>query len=407
MIKTLRRKFIVITMCSILFVLGGIIGMINLANYINVNKSADARLKVLVENQGSFPHQEEEFAGKKPLPRDMSPEAPFETRYFTVVIDSENTVISVDTGRIAAVSGEMAESYAAELYKKGKTNGFQGPYKYQAADFRGNTMYIFLDCGRELSAFYSYLAASILVSLAGILLVFALVLFFSKRAVKPVAESYEKQKRFITDASHEIKTPLTIIDASTEVLEMENGENEWTASIKSQVRRLTALTEKLVFLSRMDEENTKLQMTDFSLSDAIDETVQSFEAVAAAQGKTLRTTVESGVSYYGDESSIRQVVSLLLDNAMKYSDARGRISLDFRTVGKTREIVVWNTVAEIASGNLDILFERFYRSDVSRNSETGGNGIGLSVAKAIVTAHKGKIHAKSEDGKSVEFTVIL
>lgn len=407
MIKTLRRKFIVITMCSILFVLGGIIGMINLANYINVNKSADARLKLLVENQGNFPHQEEDFIGKKPLPRDMSPETPFETRYFTVVINAENAVISVDTGRIAAVSAEMAESYAAALYEKGKTSGFQGPYKYQAADFQGNTMYIFLDCGRELSAFYSYLAASILVSLAGILLVFALVLFFSKQAVKPMAESYEKQKRFITDASHEIKTPLTIIDASTEVLEMENGENEWTVSIKNQVRRLTALTEKLVFLSRMDEENTKLQMTDFSLSDAIDETVQSFEAVAAAQGKTLSTEVEAGVSYYGDESSIRQLVSLLLDNAMKYSDESGRISLVFKTFGKSREIVVWNSVSEIARGNLDILFERFYRSDTSRNSETGGYGLGLSAAKAIVLAHKGKIHAKSEDGRSVEFTVIL
>lgn len=410
MIKTLQRKFIAIAMCSIIAVLGSIIGIINIANYHNINVNANERLAVLAENNGTFPKPEDSHGGKKQPYRDkphMSPEAPFDTRYFTVVLHSDNTVVSVDTGRIAAVSTETAAQYAQLLYERKKTGGFIENYKYRAVTSEADVMYIFLDCSRDLSTFTSFLFASVLISLTGIVLVFALVLFFSRLAVKPVAESYEKQKRFITDASHEIKTPLTIIDASAEVLEMEHGESDWTGSIKNQVKRLTALTEKLVFLSRMDEESTVLPMNDFSISDAIAETARPFEAIAAAQEKTLCIEVEENISYFGDEASIRQLISVLLDNAMKYSDENGTISLHFRKSGKHKEIVVRNTVSSIQQGKLDVLFERFYRMDSSRNTKTGGYGIGLSVAKAIVIAHKGKIFARSEDGKSIKFTVML
>lgn len=232
-------------------------------------------------------------------------------------------------------------------------------------------------------------------------------LIFSRLAVKPFAESYQKQKRFITDASHEIKTPLTIIDANTEVLNMEYGENEWLKSTSNQVKRLTKLTERLVFLSRMDEEREVLQKTDFSISDAVYEAARSFKAMAKSQNKTLNISVQPNVSYYGDESSIIRLVFLLLENAMKYSDDEGTVSLKFCTNGKNKVLSVKNTVAEIQKGKLDMLFDRFYRIDMSRNSQTGGFGIGLSVAKAIVNAHKGKITAVSSDGKSIEITAVL
>lgn len=406
MIKRLRRKFIVITMCSILAVLGGIIGGINLANYISINQRADEKLTLLMENRGQFPRQGEE-PEKKPLPPGMSPEAPFETRYFTVTVNAENKVVSADLGRIAAVSRQTAERYAVELYEKGEKEGFKEYYKYRAVEEEEGIMYVFLDCERELSTFYSFLAMSIFISLSGLSLVFILVLFFSKLAVGPVAESYEKQRQFITDASHEIKTPLTIIDANTEVLELENGENEWTAGIKNQVRRLSALTEKLVFLSRMEEEQTKLQAQEFSFSEAVLEIVQSFEPVAEMKGKDFQAEVPPNLFYYGDEVMLRRMLTLLLDNAVKYSGENGMIRLTLRKTEKHVELVLWNTVPEIRQGNQDILFERFYRPDSSRNSETGGYGIGLSVAKAIVTAHKGKIHARSGDGKSIEFQIVL
>lgn len=203
-------------------------------------------------------------------------------------------------------------------------------------------MYIFVNCERELNTFHTFLLASIGISLAGLLLVFLLVVLFSGMLVKPVAESYEKQKRFITDASHEIKTPLTIIDANTEVLEMTGGENQWTKSTRKQIARLTSLTEKLVFLSRMDEESTQLEMTDFAISDAVIDTAEPFVSYAASRGKTLELDIAPDLTYHGNEGCIRQCVSLLLDNAIKYSTENGKLRLTFHKQGRALALTVWN-----------------------------------------------------------------
>lgn len=430
MLTTLRRKFIAIAMCSLALVLTIIMVGINTANYINVCHVADERISLIASNGGTFP--QDLNADDKPLkdtdnspksrgdgstPPDrkrpeMSAEAPFDTRYFTVTILEDGTISQIDTGRIASASSSDAASYASSLWNKHKKSGFVDSYRYQAVAVTTDsgdtaTMYIFLNSERELSTFRTFLLASVGISIAGLLLVFCLVVFFSKKAVKPVAESYEKQKRFITDASHEIKTPLTIIDANTEVIEMTNGENQWTESTRKQIKRLTSLTEKLVFLARMDEESTQLSMQSFCLSDAILDTAEPFTAVAKTKGKTLSVTVEPDVSIKGDEATLRQLVSLLLDNAIKYGTEDSTIRLTFHTVGKNRVLTIWNATEPLERGRHDELFERFYRADESRNSKTGGFGIGLSVAKAIVIAHKGRITAKSTDGASIEFTVTL
>lgn len=433
MIKTLRRKFIAIAMCSMAAVLLVLIGGINIANYLNINRAADARLDILAENGGRFPHDviprlsDKAFQAENPAASDpaaqspdtqrtfrkMSKEAPFDTRFFTVSIQQDGSVAFVDTGKIAAVSTQDACDYALALWQQQSNGGYYAHYKYRAvpilsAEGETNTLYIFLDCERELNAFQAFLAASTAASLFGIASVFGLVVFFSGILVRPVAESYEKQKRFITDASHELKTPLAIIDANVEVLEMEQGENEWTASIHKQIGRLSSLTRKLVFLSRMDEENASLfTMLDFSLSDAVAETAEPFLTIADTAGKSLHLQIAPGISYCGDEAAIRQLVSLLLDNAFQYAAAGSDIFLSCKESGKNKILTVQNAVDEIPTGSLDMLFERFYRADASRNSAAGGFGIGLSVAKAIVTAHKGKITAKSEDGKNILFTVIF
>lgn len=385
----------------------------------------------------------------------ISPESQFDTRYFTVTINSKGDVENIDTSKIASVSSENAAQYAKKLWKSGKKgdgkNGFSESFKYLTVGEGGSTMYIFLSCQRELSTIRTYVLASVGISVFGLAVVFVMIYFFSGKILKPVSESYEKQKRFITDASHEIKTPLTIIDANTEVIEMMEGENEWTSSTRKQVARLTSLTEKLVFLSRMDEEATKLEMLEFSLSDAILDTAEPFKAVAGTKGKKLTIDVTDKILYTGDEKTIRQLISILLDNAIKYSgcssasrekgninkknlnktnfnktylnettqtqndcvttiDPAPEIELTMRPSGKTRIITVWNTVDETANikkGRQDMLFERFYRTDTSHNSKTGGFGIGLSAAYAIVKAHKGKITAESKDGRSIKFTIVL
>lgn len=380
----------------------------------------------------------------------ISPESQFDTRYFTVTINSNGDVENIDTSKIASVSSENAAQYAKKLWKSGKKgdgkNGFSESFKYLTVGEGGSTMYIFLSCQRELSTIKTYILASVGISVFGLVVVFIMIYFFSGKILKPVSESYEKQKRFITDASHEIKTPLTIIDANTEVIEMMEGENEWTSSTRKQVARLTSLTEKLVFLSRMDEEATKLEMLEFSLSDAILDTAEPFKAVAGTKGKKLTIDVTDKILYTGDEKTIRQLISILLDNAIKYSGCSSasfekgninkknlnktnlnkttqtqndcvitinpapEIEISLKPSGKNRIITVWNTVDETANikkGRQDMLFERFYRTDTSHNSKTGGFGIGLSAAYAIVKAHKGKITAESKEGRSIKFTIVL
>lgn len=448
MIKKLQYKFIALSMCSMVMVLVLLIGSINISNYLHINETLNARLDILAENNGHFPDNIPNDTRKnvtgnnsisQPLQKPdsiqpsskpdgtqsenilsqdhrvhpaISQEAPFDTRYFTVKLADDGSVLSTDTGKIAAISDEDAALYAQALFENGKHSGYQGHYKYRSVSVTDDSgtvssLYIFLDCERELNSFHSFLTASIFMSCLGLLLVFILVVLFSKKMVKPVAESYKKQKRFITDASHEIKTPLTIIDANTEALEMENGENEWTRSTRKQIKRLASLTEKLVFLSRMDEESNTLTMVNFSLSDAVLDTAQPFEAVALSKNKKLILDIRDDIFLNGDEGSIRQLVSLLLDNAMKYSSDNSTIKMTLKADRKNKILTLENEADGLTAGNYDILFERFYRLDDSRNSSTGGYGIGLSVAQAIVLAHKGKISARSDNGKTILFTIIL
>jgi signal transduction histidine kinase len=188
---------------------------------------------------------------------------------------------------------------------------------------------------------------------------------------------------------------------------MTDGESQWTKSTRKQIARLTALTEKLVFLTRMDEDGSQLEMADFSISEAILDTAEPFVPLAASRGRTLSISAEPDIHYHGNEGTIRQLVSLLLDNAVKYSPEGGQIDLSFFRHGRNLCLSVKNTVEEITPGRHDEFFERFYRADSSRNQKSGGSGIGLSVAYAIVSAHRGKISARSEDGQTLEISVRL
>lgn len=449
MIKKLRTRFIIIAMLSVVVVLATIVTAINVTNYHSVMENLDQTLTWLSEEGDSIntlqqatlqpnenqpiPHPQQEKDDKKPHPqdkptlkpeegkgpkeepaqkeengkRDMSAEKPFSTRFFTVLFNQQGEILKTNVSQIAAVSAQTAGQLATETLQQNQTEGFYESYKFQRFETDQGILYIFLECQTEMDAFTSFLWISLAISAGGIAVVFVLVLIFSGIAMKPVAESYEKQKHFITDAGHELKTPLTIIDANCEVLEMERGESPWIDSIHNQVKRLSELTQNLVFLSRMEEEKQVLSLTDFSLTDALLETAQPFTAVATANDKTLTFACQEGVTYHGDEATLRRLISLLLDNALKYSNQGGTISLGLQDLGKRKQITVTNTVEKIGTDSPALWFDRFYRAEGSRNSATGGHGIGLSVAKAIVTAHKGKISAAYKNGNQVVITVLL
>ena len=405
MIRKLRFKFILLSMAAVFLVLSLIIAGINVVNYRGVIREADALLDILSENRGSFPRGPGDGKGGR-LPPNMSQEVPYETRYFSVLLSRTGELIQTDTSRIVTVEQSAAEALARSVLQEGQSRGFSGNFRYAVSTEGETTRILFLDCGRKLDAFRSFLFASIAISLLGYVVVLLLIAFFSNRIVRPMAESYEKQKRFITDAGHELKTPLTIISADVDVLAMDLGENEWLEDIQKQTRRLTALTEDLVYLSRMEEAEVFLTMIDFPFSEAVSEAASSFQALAQTQNKVFLCDIQPMLSLKGDERAIQQLVSILLDNALKYSPQGGSVRLTAEKQNRTLLLSVGNTTEnQVSKEQLNLLFERFYRTDLSRSARTGGYGIGLSVAKAIAEAHNGKIQARTEDGHSLLVTV--
>lgn len=395
MIRTLRIRFVALTMGLLFALLAVIFAAVNLLNYRSVLSDCDEILALLSENDGKFPPMDEPFehGGEPPFSREL----PYETRYFTVLLNNDGEVVLADTGRIALVDTETAVDYAREVFASEKTGGFLGDYRFSVRRDPKGCLIVFLDCGRRLADVRSFLAISGAITLLGYLVVLALTFFFSGRIVKPFLDNYEKQKRFITDAGHELKTPLTIINADVDVLALEAGENEWLQDIRKQSDRLAELTNALVCLARTEETRTDVPKIDFPLSDVVEETAHSFQARALAKGQTLRPEIRPMLSLRGEEAALRQLTSILLDNAVKYAPEGGEIVLSLSRAGHSIRLSVTNPAAPMSPEERKHLFDRFYRTDASRSTQSGGYGIGLSIAKAIVTAHRGTLTATAPE----------
>jgi len=406
MIRKLKIKFIILAMTALFSLLCVIVVGMNLINYSSVVGEADMILSVISRNKGMFPNNGKDHGNR--LPMNMSPETPYESRFFTVIMKENGTVLQTEMSKIAAVNSEEAKEYAKKAFEFNKQNGFIEKFRFKKSVENNILRITFLDCGRSLDSFYVFLESSITMALVGFIIVFFVILFFSDRIIQPIAESYEKQKHFITDAGHEIKTPLTIINANIDILELELGKNEGISEIKQQTNRLKSLTNDLVLLARMEESEKTLQKIDFPISEVALETVAPFRVLALQQNKEFTCSIEPMLTLNGNTKSIEQLISILMDNALKYSPFGGTVSIEIFKQNKSIHLSVFNTTAyEVKSENLQYVFDRFYRTDSSRNSETGGYGIGLSVAQAIVSAHSGKIYASSNDGYSFRVTAIL
>lgn len=406
MIRRLQVKLICVSMLSLLIVLAVLIGYINISNYSRIVSDSDGVLALLQEN-GALMEQPPADSKKHDAERRIpSAELAFESRYFSVKLSSDGTVLSCETAHIASVDDEAAHEYARQLASKKRDSGFIDDFRYLRYTDGDGICILFLHCGRVLAGFRGVLFSSLSVSLAGFFAVLALVVLLSGRIVKPVAEGYEKQKRFITDAGHELKTPLSIIDADVALVEMETGEREWLTDVRRQTRRLADLTNELISLSRM-EEGARLSMIDFPISDLTLETAAPFQAPALARKLNFRTEITPMLELCGNEKSIAQLVSILLDNAVKYTDEDGDVLLRLQARGKFVRLSVENTARDLPPETMKNMFERFYRGDPSRSSLNRGYGIGLSIAKAIVQAHRGKISARKLTDDTLEIAALL
>lgn len=445
MIERIRKRFIYVTIASVMVALLLIMGAFNFMSFRSMRVNADLLLNLMVENGGDFPDRipdeykgimgefsnaasligEEDRGGNgvrldadAQIPEQegspqqgghfrtfsaVTDETPYETRYFSVILDEEGTTTSVNTGRIASVTTEDASRYAKSLKSMGATgSGFLGVYRYRVQKTDNGTMYLFLDCSSDLYNSIYMCILSLMIGLAALILISLLVVLFSKRAIRPIEESYDKQRKFITNAGHELKTPLAIIDSCTEVLEMTDGENKWTEGIHEQVGRLTTMTAELISMAKMAESDVELNKRDLDLSELCQETLEPFGLMAEEQGLGYVLNIAPDIPFFGNEQTLKQLCSILADNAVKYAVPGTTIYMTLKKKGRRLHLSSDNVAEGIRKGNRSELFERFYRGDTSHSQEKKGYGIGLSMAQTITELHNGRISALSEDGERLK-----
>lgn len=380
-------------MFAVTVVLAVIVASLNFASYYSGTEIADKLLDYIVKENG------------KGGGANIVEEIKYETRYFYIVVANDGSEISVGTDKITGINVEAAIIYAKQAIRNGDTRGYINDYRYRIVDSENAKQVFFIDCYRQISVANEFFRASLVISAIGLAAVFVIVVILSKRVIAPIEENFEKQKRFITDASHELKTPLTIISANNELLTMETGGNESTASIAKQVARLTTMTKNLTMLARIDESDLLENKEIFNLTNAINELAEEFARLAESRGKILTIDIDEPCDLLGNETMIRQMFATLLDNAVKYSISN--ISIKVSSQRSKISVVISNDAKELPVGDLEIFFDRFYRSDDVRAAGIEGSGIGLSMAKEIVEQHRGKISAYSNTGNDFNVKILL
>lgn len=408
MIYKLRNNFIKICAVSLSAVLILIFGFLVILNQHQVNQTIDALSDAISENNGVFPDFERSNQPpEKPVgaPDFFTRETKPSTRFFVVRFDNDGNIIGADTEFVSSVNTEEAEEYAETALGEGSERGWISTFRYKLCDSEMGKSVVFVDGSMYKTLSKSFALSSGLVLFCSGVVIMLLIIIFSKRAVKPVAESYEKQNQFITDANHELKTPLTLILTNLDIAESELGQNEWLDDIRSEGQRMSVLINKLVMLTRMDENNENDNKESFDLSSTLGDVISEYQPAVAEKGKSLTVEVAENISCSGDESSVRQLMSILMDNALKYCDPEGKIKVGL-TAKRHPVICVENTYADVDNTELEKLFDRFYRSDKARTFD-GGYGIGLSIAKMIAEKHQGEIKAYKAAESKIGFKVIL
>ena len=444
MIRKLRNNFIRVMLLSLLIVMILLIGIINVAYLINFRDQAYETIDFVEENylrmrlpgdagpmdpgipgtmEGSWQHPEDDdddwdedrddeldahlFSGFRRAGSALTPDTRYETSFFVVSLGSDGAVSETDHSYIASVSEEDIEEYAKKILASGREKGRLDYFMYKVfPSDDGTSKIVAVSCYQQLRQFRLLLSVCILAGLLYMAAVFALVWLMSRRITQPVEESIQKQRQFITDAGHELRTPITIIKANNEVLQMQNGPNQWSRSIDHQANRLSSLVQSLLELSRLNEKDIDDISEEFDLSKTVAEAVETFRVPIESDGKVLEPAIEEGIRFKGSRDEMYRLVSLLMDNACKYSTDRDPIRV---TLNKHHHITlsVSNSCEHIDEEKLGHLFERFYRTDESRSRKTGGSGIGLSVVQAIVERHNGTVTASSNDGNSIQFTAVF
>lgn len=438
MIRKLQLGFIGTATLAVLIVITLALTLINVSVYKRENRLIQLTLDLLEANGGSLsagadvpeisseggegeePKTKAEKTERENLDNELGPEYASAVRFFSARIGADGSLLFLDTSRVTAFTEETAAPYAqkvidlADKRKKpsGRIDTANGNYAYRVVDRSGEKLVIVLDCTSAISNRKAILARSIRYGLAGVLCFMVTAALLSKRALRTTLRSIESQKQFITNAGHELKTPLAVISANVDVLELTEGKNEWLDSIRNQVKRLAGLTNRLIRLARIGEEEDTLLLTEIDYSAICRDAVQAFRPIAAENHHPFRVSIEDGIRVKAEADTLYELVSIFLDNACKYCDPEGEICLTLRTdrlisLDRRSKLIISNHYADGAGEDYSLFFERFYRSDTSHNaSGTKGYGIGLSMAQRICELFRGSVSVAYKDG-IISFTVIL
>lgn len=434
-VTALRRKFMIVAIAALVAALLLIFAALNIWNHMLATERVDSVISVLYENDGVFP---EEWKLKDPRYKrgtfEATSETPFETRYLAATFDTTRSLTSLDATHVAELDEQEAAEVIGHMLNGVANAGYYDRYRFRVfTEQDGSGMIIAVDCFQQLQSSHTLLLISAAIMGATVTITGLFIVPLSKRFVDPYVRNLERQKRFVTDASHELKTPIAIISANTDLIEATEGESSWTRSTRAQTARLNKLTGELIELARTDEPIERALREDVDLASIVRREVEDFLPLAEASGKTLVCTIDTfegaatrasvtdgleGISarevgkaepriiVSGSPEELDRLVSVLVDNAVKYCDDNGLIRVHLEQ--RKREIVltVTNPCALLTTQDTRRIFDRFYRADASRSRSTGGNGIGLSIAQGIVSRHEGSIRARKL-GAELEMRVTL
>ena len=425
-IQRLKNKFIMTAMLSFFVVMTFIAGCIYVFNALMTRSQIKDNIRYIVENDGVLPMQydsdsidseEMHDAGQTIASKNefivqleklfgvesgyISDEFYYSTRYFAVTFTSDDEVERVITSHTAAVEPTQAVTYANTVMKRWFKFGSYDDYYYMVADReQGGKIVVVLDCSTQVSINRRLvLLACILIGL-GMVISTSVIRVWAERIIQPEIKNAELQKSFITNASHELKTPLAVIKANTEMLEMMGTENEWTQSTMRQVDRLTGLIQNLVLVTRASEKDSKEDRVETDFTAIVKDTAKTFEPVALSDGKTIEYSIAEGVGMLAHEGDIRQISTLLIDNAIKYCDDGGKVTIGLGTDKKKKNIYlrVSNSYATGEGKDYHRFFDRFYRGDEAHNIDKEGYGVGLSIAQGLMERYHGDIKVNWRDG---------
>ena len=407
MVKKLRRKFIIIATIGVVIIVTGALGVINTISYMRMEAEVETVLSYISQNDGKVPafttSKKSSWFGESDWSRN-TPEFSYQIRYFSIRVNAEGYAKDINIANIAAFTKEEAIQYARMVVKEGKPEGFfeknRASYGYMITKKDdGSYLIVIVDCTRDFAAVRTFMRYSLWFGLGCIILYVVILASLCNVAIKPFIRNIENQKRFITNAGHELKTPIAIISANTEALELISGKSQWTENILKQVQRLSKLINDLIVLSKMDEQKQELVIENVNVSDVAAAVADSFQTIVQESKKSLTCHIAPDVYIRSDAKMLYMLINILTDNAVKYCDDGGVIDVSVAAVKKKGAVIaIANDYADGANTDYSHFFERFYRGDESHNSKKAGYGIGLSMAEELAQLLKGKLAVAYKDG---------